>query len=790
MRAHYDSGFRVKSFPGRFFAVWQPEMLNHFMKKWPLLLITIGFGLRCLQGSEVPLVMLANPLQGSDSTPSFSHGNTFPTIALPFPMNTWGPYTEPQNDSFFYQYQHLRILGIRQSHEPSVWIRDHATFSLMPVSGQLVVDEQARASDFRHENEIAQPSYYRIYLDTWKVNAEITPTERAARLRFTFDQPTNSYVVLDVFESEKPCSLEILPSENKIIGIARNNSGAVPDNFGNYFVVIFDRPFANFGVTSNGVITKGATKIEGKSIGAFLQFATETNKVVQCRAASSFIDPEQAMRNLQGEIGDADFDTIRHRAENTWNSYLGRVRVEGGSEEQQRTFYSALYRSILFPHRFYEMDAENHPVYYSPYDGKKHAGVMYTDSGYWDTFRAAHPLYNLLYPEISAEILRGMINAYNESGWLPAWSSPGQRQAMIGNHAFSLLADGWVKGIRSFDLNTAVNATVHDAHHDGFFGMGRAGSQFFDSIGYMPYPKIPDATSKTLEYAYDDFCAAVLAKAAGREAEARAFCASSMKYTNVFDRATGFMRGRTEDGSWLEPFDPIEWGGPFIEGNAWQWNWSVMHNIPGLISLIGGEQAFSDKLDAMFAANSDVKVGTYRHMIHEMNEMVAQNFGQYAHGNEPVHHVVYLYDYAGRPWKTQQRVREIMSQLYQSTPDGLSGDEDTGQMSAWYVFSALGFYPACPGDPQYLIGSPLFPRATFQCGDGKTFSIEAKNNGPQTIYIAGSTLNGKPFDKIYLTHDQICQGGKLTFQMTSFPDYSWATGKNSRPPAPISAVMP
>jgi len=734
-------------------------------------------------------VLLANPLQGTDSQGSFSHGNTYPAIALPFPMNTWAPYTEPQDNSFFYQYRHDHILGLRQTHEPSVWIRDHATFALMPVSGNVVVAEKERASTFRHEAEIAQPSYYKVRLDTWQATAEVTPTERAARFRFKFEQPTNASIVLDIFKSEKDCAVEIIPAENKIIGVTRNNSGAVPDNFGNYFVIVFDRPFSTSGVWSDAAVEAGKTKLAGKHIGAFVGFAASQGQVVECKVASSFISPEQAERNLRQEIGDADFDTIRHRAEQLWNTALGRVQIKGGSEEQQRTFYSALYRSILFPHRVYEWDQNQHPIYASPYDGKVHSGVMYTDSGYWDTFRAAHPLYNLLYPEVSAEILQSLLNAYQESGWLPAWSSPGQRQAMIGNHAFSLLADGWVKGITNFDLPTAVDATIHDAHNGGIFGMGRNEAKFYDRLDYVPYPNFSDATAKTLEYAYDDFCAATLAKAAGRTAEAQAFLKSTMNYTNVFDPASCLMRGRKEDGSWCEPFDSIEWGGPFVEGNAWQWSWSVMQDVSGLVKLMGGERSFADKLDTLFSMGSAVQVGTYHQRIHEMNEMVAQNLGQYAHGNEPVHHVIYLYDYVGQPWKTQARIRQVMAMLYQSTPDGLCGDEDTGQMSAWYVFSALGFYPVCPGSDAYLIGSPLFDQATLTLAHGRKFSITAKDNGPQRPYISAASLNGQPLDKVFLTHAQITAGGEVRFEMNSAPDYRWAVNPDSRPPALLPGLQ-
>jgi predicted alpha-1,2-mannosidase len=738
--------------------------------------------------SEAP-VHLANPLQGTDSQGSFSHGNTYPAIALPFPMNTWAPYTEPQNNSFYYQYRHDQIRGIRETHQPSAWIPEYGAFSLMPVSGKLAFTENDRASQFSHANEIAEPSYYKVRLDTWKATAELTPTERGARFRFSFENPGDAFVILDLFPSGKVSTVEIIPSENKIIGVARNNRGAVPGNFGNYFVIIFDQPFTASGAWSNETALAGSARAEGKHVGAFLQFDAGKTPVIGCRVASSFISAEQAMQNLQSEIGDADFATVRSRAEARWNAALGRARIEGGTEEQQRTFYSALYRSILFPHRFYEHDAAGKPIYYSPYDGKVHSGFMYTDTGYWDTFRAAHPLYNLLFPEVSAEIVQGILNAQHECGWLPQWSSPGWRNAMIGNHAFSVLADAWVKGVRSFDPQDAVNAIVHDAHNEAIFGMGRQGAKFFDELGYIPTGKIPDSTSKTLEYAYDDACAAVLARAAGRTAEAAAFAKSAMNYTNVFDASTGFMRGRKPDGSWLAPFDPIEWGGPFVEGNSWQWSWSVMQDIPGLIRLLGGDEGFNRKLDGLFNAGSEVKVGTYHGMIHEMNEMVAQGFGQYAHCNEPNHHVAYLYDYSGQPWKTQFRVREIMNQLYQSTPDGLSGDDDNGQTSAWYVFSALGIYPVCPGLDAYAIGSPLFDRASLTVAGGKKFTIVAKDNGPQRPFIHGATLNGEALNKVYLTHEQITAGGEARFEMDSFPNYHLASGLSNRPPALVSEIQ-
>ncbi len=757
-----------------------------------------------IQAAEASLESLANPLQGTDNPPDFSHGNEYPAIALPFPMNVWAPYTEPAKNFLFYQYRHQQIRGLRQTHEPSRWIGDYANFSLMPVSGKLVVTEADRASTFRHEDEVALPGYYKVHLDTWQAMAEVTPTERAARLRFTFESPADSYVVLEVFGSKRISSVKIIPGENKIMGVARNYHGrsgmAVPENLENHFIIVFDRPFSASGIWTSNAIQPGVTELKGaEALGAFVKFDQRQNPVVGCKVASSFISAAQAEQNLEREIGEADFTTIRQRAESRWNEALGRARVTGGTEDQQRTFYSALYRSLLFPHRFYEFDKAGKPVYFSPYDGKVHGGHLYTDSGFWDTFRAAHPLICLLYPEIAGEILEGLVHAYDESGWLPSWSAPGHLECMIGNHAFSLLADGWMKGIRTFDAERAVAAMMHDANTQSpasCRAIGRDGAEFYNSLGYVPYSSqradpasFREAGAKTLEFAYDDFCAAQLAHAIGKQAEAQVFARHAMNYTNLFDAKAGFMRGRKADGAWNEPFYPDEWGGPFTEGNAWQWTWSVMQDEPGLMTLMGGEKNYAAQLNAVFAATPSARPGTYGHPIHEITEMVAAGMGQYAHGNEPVHHLIYLYDYAGQPWQTQLRVRQTMAWLYQPTPDGMCGDEDTGQMSAWYVFSALGFYPVCPGDPAYLIGSPLFDRATLALPQGKLFTITANNNGPQQRYIKSATLNGDVLARTVLSHESIVSGGELIFQMDAAPNYHWGESVANRPVSPLQTLL-
>jgi predicted alpha-1,2-mannosidase len=771
------------------------------MKKLSLIISSCLFGLLGASGSEAPLVSMVNPLMGTDNPGGLSHGNTIPEVALPFPMNAWAPYTQPQRDTFYYNYRQIKLRGIRQTHQPSPWMGDYATFALMPIAGKLVVTESERASDFQHEKELSQPSYYRVYLDESHVTAEVTPTERAARFRFTYEQPGDAFVVLDVFAADRVCNVEIIPAENKIVGIARNNRGGVPENFGNYFVIIFDQPFAGYGTWESNSVSADAAKLDGKHVGAYAKFDVTKSKVVGCRVASSYISPEQALLNLQREIGSADFDTVRHRAEAVWDQALGCIRVEGGSAEQQRTFYSCLYRAQLFPERFHETNAENKIVHYSPYDGKVHDGVLYTDSGFWDTFRAAHPLYTLLFPEISGEITQSLLNAYDESGWLPEWPSPGHRGIMIGENSFSLFADAWVKGVRGFDAEKAVKAMVHDANnsHPQISAVGRDGAKFYNELGYVPYDnKAPrrgannsfaEASAKTLEFAYDDFCAAQLAQAIGKKAEAEAFAKHAMNYTNLFDPNVGFIRERKADGTWDEPFYPEQWGGGFTEGCSWHWTWCVFQDVPGLIQLMGGDKAFVKKLDSVFTTENTVRPGTYGGMIHEMTEMVDGDMGQYAHGNEPIHHMIYLYNYAGAPWKAQSKLRQVMTLLYSPTPDGYCGDEDTGQMSAWYVFSALGFYPVCPGEASYVLGSPLFDRATMKLASGKTFTITAKNNGSQEYYIRSAMLNNDAYEKTFLRHQDIVNGGELVLQMASAPNYKWGVQPENRPVSALKTLL-
>lgn len=716
---------------------------------------------------EKDLVKYVNTLQGTNSSWGLSRGNTYPTTGLPFAMHLWSAQTGKNGDGWKYQYEAKSIRGFQQVHQCSPWMNDYAVFSLMPVKDRLIVDEHQRASDFSHANETAKPHYYRVKFDNG-ITTEISPVERGAHMRFTFPK-TNAYLVLDGYT--KNSQVTIIPKERKIIGYV-NNGRFVPNNFKNYFVMVFDQPFVSYGTWSNknGEVTSNNLKDEGEGIGAYIQF--KKGATVQVKIASSYISAEQAQLNLDRELGKhRNLDQTREAAHAKWNTLLNRVLVEGGSEQDKATFYSCLFRANLFSRRFFEYNHENKPYYFSPYDGKVHEGYMYTDNGFWDTFRAQFPLSNILHPTQQGRYMQALLQAQEECGWLPSWSNPGETGGMIGNHAITLLTDAWVKGIRTFDPKKALKAYLHEATNKGPWAgaNGRDGFKEYFDLGFVPYPEYHESTAKTLEYAYDDFCGYQLAKVTGNTFYQDVFARQLYNYKNVFDPKTGFMRGRQKNGEWVPNFDPIEWGGPFTEANAWQYTWSVFHDIQGLINLMGGEKRFTAKLDSLFTMHSDFKVGTYGVTIHEMKEMVLAEMGQYAHGNQPVQHAAYLYNYVRQPWKSQKQVREVMRRLYNATENGFPGDEDQGQTSSWYVLSALGFYSVCPGTDQYVVGSPLFRKATITLENGKKFIIEANNNNEANVYIRSATLNGKPYSHNWITYSDIMNGGTLRFDMDHQP---------------------
>jgi predicted alpha-1,2-mannosidase len=726
------------------------------------------------------LVRYVNTLQGTNSKHELTRGNTYPTTALPFGMHTWTPQTGKNGDGWKYQYQKDQIRGFQQAHQCSSWTRDYAVFSLMPLTGRLRVGEDQRAAKFSHADETARPDYYRVQFEN-KLITEISPTERGAHLRFTYPKGKKSYLVFDGYTNLS--GLKIFPSKGKITGYVNNGAG-FKAGWKSYFVILFDKAIRGYGTWENKTNTMqpSADTAEGLGKGAYLVF--KDGEKVQVKVASSYISAEQAELNLKTELGaDRTLEQTRARAAEVWNKTLGRVLVEGADEHVISTFYSCLFRASLFSRKFYELDVNGKPYYFSPYDGKVHEGYMFTDTGFWDTFRAQFPLNTLLHPEMHGRYMQALLDAYEQCGWLPSWSFPSEGGSMIGNHAISLLTDAWVKGIRTFDPQLALKAYLHEATNKGPWGPanGRDGWKDYFELGYVPYPEVREATAKTLEYAYDDFCGYNLAKMTSSPFYEKIFERQIYNYRNVYDSSTRFMRGRDKTGKWKMNFDPTEWGGPYTEGNAWHWQWSVFHDIGGLISLMGGDQNFTAKLDSVFSQPNTVNVGSYGGMIHEMTEMVMANMGQYAHGNQPIQHMAYLYNYAGQPWKSQYHVREIMSKLYNETENGYPGDEDQGQTSSWYVLSALGFYSVSPGTDQYVLGSPLFKKITISLENGKKFVIDAPGNSPENVYIKAASLNGKTYTNNFIRHTDLTEGGVLKLEMVNEPVLSRGIAGADRP---------
>ena len=726
-------------------------------------------------------VDMVNPLTGTLSKFELSTGNNYPVIALPWGMNFWTPQTGKNGDGWQYTYTADKIRGFKQTHQPSPWMNDYGMFSLMPITGEAVFDEEKRASWFSHKAEIAKPYYYRVYLADYDITTEIAPTERAAMFRFTFPQEEMSYVVLDAYD--RGSYVQIQPEKNRIVGYTTRNSGGVTKDFKNWFIIDFgSRSFDYTSVTDSKEIFTDRKELKDNHTGAIVGFRTGHRDVVTARVASSFISLEQAERNLN-ELGKKSFDEIASDGRKIWNDVLGRIQVEGGSEEQMRTFYSCLWRSLHFPRRFYEIDEKGNPIHYSPYNGQILPGYLFADTGVWDTFRCLFPFLNLVYPSMNEEMQAGLVNAYLESGYLPEWSSPGHRDCMIGQNSASVVADAYIKGIRVANQDKLWDAVTYGAHHHlDRSASGRVGHDYYDRLGYVPCNVgIGQNVARTLEYAYNDWSIYTLGKAMGKsEAELAPYKKAALNYANVYNPARKLMCGREEQGAFNADFVPENWSGEFCEGNSWHWSFCVFHDPAGLSKLMGGRDEMTEMMDSVFVLPSYLGLRS-RGMIHEMREMQVMDMGQYAHGNQPIQHMVYLYNWTGQPWKAQYWTREIMDKLYNPNADAYCGDEDNGQTSAWYVFSAMGFYPVCPGTKQYAMGSPLFQKILVKLENGKTIQIEAPDNNKQTRYVNDVKVNGKSVSRTWLEHDELTKGATIKFQMSSKPNKKRGTDEKDAP---------
>ena len=733
-------------------------------------------------GRNYEPVDYVSTLVGTQSSYAISTGNTYPAVCMPWGMNFWTPQTGKMGDGWTYTYTADKLRGFKQTHQPSPWINDYGQFTIMPETGEApIFDEEKRASWFSHKAEVATPYYYRAYLADYDVVTELAPTERAAIMRITFPD-SKSYVVVDAFD--KGSYVKIMPKERMIVGYTTKNSGGVPQNFKNYFVMKFDKDFTYTAAVADGHINTANVKAECNHAGGIVGFNTIRGEQVNVRIASSFISEEQALENLK-ELGSDSFDKVKARGRNTWNDVLGRIEVKSDDIDHLRTFYSCLYRSVLFPRSFYEKNAKGEIVHYSPYNGEVLPGYMFTDTGFWDTFRCLFPLLNVMYPSMNEKMQAGLVNAYKESGFLPEWASPGHRGCMVGNNSASIVADAYLCGLKNYDAETLWQAVVHGAGavHPTVSSTGRLGYEYYNKLGYVPYDvKINENVARTLEYAYDDWCIYEFGKALGKsKKELEPFRKRAFNYRNVFDSESKLMRGRLKNGKFQSPFSPLKWGDAFTEGNAWHYTWSVFHDPAGLIQLMGGKQTFNNMLDSVFNVPPLFDDSYYGSVIHEIREMQIMNMGNYAHGNQPVQHMIYLYGYSGEPWKTQYWIRQTMQRMYNANPDGYCGDEDNGQTSAWYVFSAMGFYPVCPGAGEYVLGAPYFDEMTLHLENGRTVSIKANGNTDDNCYVNTLTLNGQPYSKNYIKRTDLMQGAQFVYTMSPTPNYSRGTAESDAP---------
>ena len=709
------------------------------------------------------------------------YGQTLPAVLEPNGMNFWTPQTRQTEKKCIapYYYKDTLLQGFRNSH----WIvggctQDYGSMSIMPQFNELRWQPGKRGSLYSHENEIASPAYYAVTLDDDKLRAEMTGRSRAAIFRFTYEEDGNAYFIINPNSDEGEGYIEIDTLNKEIRGfnpVHRIYQGwGEPAGFDGYFIIRYNKPIISYGTFNADSIFHGNTQIEQKKdIGAFIQFKVNKNDQITVKAASSFTDMDGARRNMEAEIPHWDFNCTQQELTDIWENHLNKIQVKSNSKEEKEKFYGSMYRASFLPRQFNDVDGR-----YPSFAGGDSIMTLpdsinnyYTDYSMWDTYRALHPYINLIEPDKGGEMMQSLVLMYQQGGWLPifpSWNS--YTAAMIGDHCIAAIGDAYSKGIRNFDIEKAYEGMRKNAFEspesetDYKNGKGRRALDSYLKYGYIPLEDgVPDAfhtneqVSRTLEYAYDDFVLAQIAKSLGKDDDYNQLMQRAQNYRNVIDPATGYAQGRYTAGDFLKENNAFEFSKFITEGAPCHYTWYAPQDIYGLIQAMGGKDVFSAKLDSMFSQQ------------------------RYWHGNEPCHQIAYLFNYAGEPWKTQREVRHIMDTEYLNSPGGLSGNDDAGQMSAWYLFSALGFYPVCPGTPFYIIGSPSFEEVTLHLANGKQFTIKATGASSENIYISSARLNGKIYNKNYLSHSDIMNGGCLEFTMSNEPDKNWGSAKESLP---------
>ncbi|MCT4601621.1 MAG: GH92 family glycosyl hydrolase [Marinifilum sp.] len=698
-----------------------------------------------------------------------AHGHTYPGAQVPFGMVQLSPDT--RNDESWdgcggYHYSDSSIIGFSHTHLSGTGVSDYGDVLLMPITGKVNLNsgtskkpDAGYRSRFSHNSESAEPGYYSVYLDDYKVKVELTSGNRVGYHKYTFDQEGNVNLLLDLIHRDPVIESEInIVGNTRIEGKRRSKYWAGDQQL--FFAIEFSKPFTSAKIFENKKELESVSEARGKQLQSIAVMDISAGEAIELKVALSNVSIEGARKNLESESKGIDFDNARTEAKENWNKALGKIEVEGGSIQEKRNFYTALYHSLLTPNVSQDVDGQ-----YRGMDGKVHEAkefTNYTVFSLWDTFRALHPLLTIIEPERSGEFAQCLVQKSKEFGEYPMWElASNDTRCMIGYHAVSLIADANAKGIANFNLNDAYVEMERTAMLD------KRGLKAYRTLGYVPSNKSSQAVSKTLEYAYNDWCIAQVAKALGKTDRYDYYMNRASNYRNIYDANVGFMRGKTDEHTWVPNFDPTAVGYNYTEGNSYQYSLFVPHDIPGVINLLGGKKELENWLDKLFTTE----------MEHELGEDtdVSGLIGQYAHGNEPSHHMAYLYNYAGAAWKTQAMVRKIMNTQYQDTPAGLCGNEDCGQMSAWYVLSAMGFYSDCPGKAVYAIGSPIFSKVKIHLNNGKIFTVTAKHNSKANKYIQSANLNGKNLNVSFLSHTDIANGGNLVLEMSDTPNKEWAT---------------
>ncbi|WP_160716293.1 GH92 family glycosyl hydrolase [Chitinophaga solisilvae] len=754
-----------------------------------ILFLSLLGGTSLLTYAQENVLQYVKPITGTRKM-----GHTYPGATVPFGMVQLSPDTDTipyemngrYNKDVYkycagYQYEDKTITGFSHTHFSGTGHSDLGDFLIMPAVGELQLNpgtadhpESGYRSRFSHSTEIAEPNYYKVKLEDDNIIAELTTSTRVGFHQYTFPASSRSHIILDMmagiynYENKNVWTFIRVENDTLVTGFRQTNGWARTRI--EYFAMAFSKPFKAYGHQNYAKDvykgfwrkfdqTKDFPEMAGKQIRAWFDFNTTEGEQVKIKFALSPVSTQGALKNLRAEIPGWDFEAVKRAGQAQWTAELNKIQITSGSHEEKENFYTAMYHAFINPTVYMDTDGA-----YRGLDMNIHTAngyTNYTTFSLWDTYRALHPLFNVIQPKRNADMIQSMLHHYEQSvqHMLPVWSHyANENWCMTGYHSVSVIADAIMKGNAPFDVNKALDACVATARHRTYDGLG-----YYMDMGYVPEDKNGASVSKTLEYAYDDWCIAQVAQKLGRTDLYNEFIRRAANYKNVYDRSTGFMRPRLSDGSFKVSFDPLQTHDQgFIEGNAWNYSLYVPHHPDSMIAMMGGKKQFTQHLDSLFTMELPDKY------FAETEDITRDGIiGNYVHGNEPSHHVAYLYNWTGHPWKTQERIRMILKKMYHPGPDGLGGNDDCGQMSAWYIFSSLGFYPVCPGSNQYALGSPAIDKATLQLENGRTFTIEARNQGDKNVYVQKVVLNGTPLNRWYITHEEIMNGGKVEFYMSA-----------------------